>query len=85
MIDRMVITELDFITDFDLITIFGGFYGTFQRLQLANIGHLHMYSSGHMVLFHLGLAFVLMLRPFFPELFISTDLLSFEHPSVLLY
>ena len=26
-----------------------------------------------------------MLRPFFPELFMSTDLLSFEHPSVLLF
>ena len=24
-----------------------------------------------------------MLRPFFPELVMSTDLLSFEHPSVL--
>ena len=34
---------------------------------------------------HLGLAFVLMLRPFFPELVMSTDLLSFEHPSVLLF
>ena len=38
------------------------------------------YSSGHLVLSHLGLAFVLMLRPFFPELVMSTDLLSFEHP-----
>ena len=26
-----------------------------------------------------------MLRPFFPELVMSTDLLSFEHPSVLLF
>ena len=43
------------------------------------------YSSGHLVLSHLGLAFVLMLRPFFPELVISTDLLSFKHPSVLLF
>ena len=33
----------------------------------------------------LGLAFVLMLRPFFSELVMSTDLLSFEHPSVLLF
>ena len=33
----------------------------------------------------LGLTFVLMLRPFFPELVMSTDLLSFEHPSVLLF
>ena len=38
-----------------------------------------------MVLSHLGLAFVLMLRPFFPELVMSTDLLSLEHPSVLLF
>ena len=30
-------------------------------------------------------AFVLMLRPFFPELAMSTDLLSFEHPSVHLF
>ena len=41
--------------------------------------------SRHLVLSHLGLAFVLMLRPFFPELVMSTDLLSFEHPSVLLF
>ena len=43
------------------------------------------YSSGHLVLSHLGLAFVLMLRPFFPELVMSTDLLSLERPSVLLF
>ena len=42
-------------------------------------------SSGHLVLPHLGLAFVLMLKPFFPELVMSTDLLSFEHPLVLLF
>ena len=46
---------------------------------------LNAYSSGHLVLSHLGLAFVLMLRPFFPKLVMSTDLLSFEHPSVLLF
>ena len=40
------------------------------------------YSSGHLVLSHLGLAFVLMLRPFFPELVMS---MSFEHPSLLLF
>ena len=34
---------------------------------------------------HLGLAFVLMLRPFFHEIVMSTDVLSFEHPSVLLF
>ena len=43
------------------------------------------YSSGHLVLSYLGLAFVLVLRPFFPELVMSTDLMSFEHPSVLLF
>ena len=44
-------------------------------------------SSGHLVLSHLGLAFVLMLRPFFPELVMSTytDLLILELPSVLLF
>ena len=45
----------------------------------------NVYSSGRLVLSHLGLAFVLMLRPFFPGLVMSTDLLSFEHPSVLLF
>ena len=45
----------------------------------------YAYSSGHLVLSHLGLAFVLMLRPFFSELVMSTDLLSLEHPSVLLF
>ena len=34
---------------------------------------------------NLGLVFVLMLRPFIPELVMSTDLLSFEHSSVLLF
>ena len=36
------------------------------------------YSSGHLVLSHLRLAFVLMLRPFFPELVMSTDLFEFR-------
>ena len=43
------------------------------------------YSSRHLVQSHLGLAFVVMLRPFFPELVMSTDLLSFEYPSILLF
>ena len=34
---------------------------------------------------HSGLAFVLILRPFFPVLVMSTDLWIFEHPSVLLF
>ena len=43
------------------------------------------YSSGHLVLSHLGLTSILMLRPFIPEIVISMDLLSFKHPSVLLF
>ena len=78
-----LITELDLITDFDLIT----------KFREASIEHCNgcdkptedAYFSGHLVLSHLGLAFVLMLRPFFPELVMSTDLLSFEYPSVLLF
>ena len=67
-----------------LLPNIGGFHRTLQRVRLANRGRLS-YSSGHLVLSHLGLAFVLMLIPFFPELVMSTDLLSFEHSSVLLF
>ena len=57
-----------------------------KRDFVIKLSHILLaYSSGHLVLSHLGLAFVLMLRPFFPELVMSTDLLSFEHPSVLLF
>ena len=58
---------------------FGGFHSTLQRVRLEDA-----YSSGHLVLSHLGLAFVLLLRPFFPELVMSTDILNFQHPLVLL-
>ena len=80
-----LITEVDFNTDFDLITDFGGFHRTLQRVWLANRGRLLLRTPGPVPNSHLGLAFVPMLRPFFPELVISTDLLSFEHPSVLLF
>ena len=65
-----------------LLPNFGGFHRTLQRVRLANRGRLLL---RHLVLSHLRLAFVLMLRPFFPELVMSTDLLSLEHPSVLLF
>ena len=65
-----------------LLPNFGGFHRTLQRVRLANRGRLLLRT---LVLSHLGLAFVLMLRPFFPELVMSTDLLSFEHLSVLLF
>ena len=78
-----LITELDLITDFDLITKFGGFHRTLQRGAASQTEDA--YSSGHLVLSQLGIAFVLMLRPFFPELVMSMELLSFEYPSVLLF
>ena len=67
-----------------LLPNFGGFHRTLQRVRLANRGRLLLRTTGPVPLI-LGLAFVLMLRPFFPELVMSTDLLSLEHPSVLLF
>ena len=40
----------------------------------------HTYKLYETAYTRLTLAFVLMLRPFFPELVMSMDLLSFEHP-----
>ena len=57
-----------------LLPNFGGFHRTLQRVRLANRGRLLLRTPGPV--------------PFgtcFPELVISTDLLSFEHPSVLLF
>ena len=71
-----LISELDFITDF------GGFHRTLQRVRLANRGRLLLRTPGPVPF---GTRFVLMLRPFFPKLVMSTYLLSFEHPSVLLF
>ena len=48
---------------------FGGFHRTLQRVRLANRGRLLLRTPG-------PVPFVLMLRPFFPELVMSTDLLS---------
>ena len=64
-----------------LLPNFGVFHRTLQRVRLANRGRLLLRT----LLSLLGLAFVVMLRPFFPELVMSTDLLSFEPPSVLLF
>ena len=41
-----LITELDCITDFDLITNFGGFHRTLQRVRLANRGRLLLWTPG---------------------------------------
>ena len=63
---------------FTLLPNFGGFHRTLQRVRLAKRGRLLLRTPG-------PVAFVLMLRPFFPELVMSTELSSFEHPSVLLF
>ena len=76
-------TERDLITDFDLITKFR--WVSIEHCKGYGLSTVDAYSSRHPVLSHLGLAFVLMLRPFFPELVMFTDLLSFEYPSVLLF
>ena len=41
-----LITELDFITDFDLFTKYGGFHRTLQRVRLANRGRLLLRIPG---------------------------------------
>ena len=65
-----------------LLPNFGGFHGTLQRVRLANRGRLLLRTPGPVPF---GTCIFLMLRPFFPELVMSTDLLSFEHPSVLIF
>ena len=65
-----------------LLPNFGGFHRTLHWVRLANRGRLLLRTPGPVPF---GIAFVLMLRPFFPELVMSMDLLSFEHPSVLLF
>ena len=54
-LNRDLVTELDLIIVFDVITLFREVCG--KPTEDA-------YSSGHLVLSHMGLAFVLMLRPF---------------------
>ena len=41
-----LITELDFITKFDLLPNFGGFHRTLQRVRLANRGRLLLRTPG---------------------------------------
>ena len=72
-----LITELDFFLPIlTLLRNFGGFHRTLQRVRLANRGRLLLRTPGPVPL-----------RPFSPELVMSKDLylLSFEHPSVLLF
>ena len=77
------ITELDLITNFELITKFREV--SIEHCNWCGLPTDDAYSSGHLLLSHLGLAFILMLRPFCRKLVMSTDLLSFQHLSVRLF
>ena len=65
-----------------LLPNFGGFHRTLQRVRLANRGRLLLRTPDPVPF---GTCICSNVRPFFPELVMSTDLLSFEHPSVLLF
>ena len=69
-----IITELDPITVFDVITLFRDVsIWHLQRMRQRTLTPPDTWSCPIWDLH-------LMLRPFFPELVMSTDLLSFEHP-----
>ena len=74
-----LITELDLITVFGIITLYREISkGHLQRVRPAKRGRLLLQTPG-------PVPFVLMMRPFFSELVMSTGILSFEHPSALLF
>ena len=79
---NLIFPNLTLLPILTLLPNFGGYHRTLQRVQLANRGRLLLRTPGPSLFW---LAFVLMLRPFFPELVMSTGLLSFEHPSVFLF
>ena len=62
--------------------ISGGLHGTLQRVRLANGGRLLLRTPGPV---SSGTSICSNVETIFPELVMSTDLLSFEHPSVLLF
>ena len=64
-----------------LLPNFGGFHRTLQRVWLANRGRL-LRTPGPVPF---GTCICSNIETFFPELVMSTDFLSFEHPSVLLF
>ena len=65
-----------------LLPNFGGFHRTLKRVRLANRGRLLLRTPNPVPFWT---CICSKLRPFFPELVMSTDLLSFEHPSALLF
>ena len=67
-----LVTELNLISDFYIITTFQE--GSIEHLQQVQVQPKEdAYSSGHLVLTLLGLAFDLMLRPFYPDLVMFSD------------
>ena len=61
----------------------GGFHRTFATgARLANRGRLLLRTPGHVPF---GTCICSNVEIFFPELAMSTDLLSFEHPSIPLF
>ena len=65
-----------------LLPNFGGFHRTLQRVRLANRGRLLLRTPGPVPF---GTCICSNVETILPELVMSTDLLRFEHPSVLLF
>ena len=81
--NRDLVTELDLIIVFDVITLFREVsIGYLQWVRLASRGRLLLRTPGPVPF---GTCICSNLRPISPELVMSTYLLSFEHPSVLLF
>ena len=79
--NRDVVTELDLIAVLTSLPYFGRFPWTFATGAASQQRMLTTLDTWSCPIWD----FVLMLRPLIPTLVISTDLLSFEHPVVLLF
>ena len=77
-----LVTELGLITVYDVITLFREVsIGHLQRVRLANRERLLLWTLGPILVWTCICSNV---ETFFPELVMSTNLLGFEHPLVLL-
>ena len=77
-----VLPNLTLLPILTLLSNFGGFHRTLQRARLANRGRLLLRTPDPVPF---GTCICSNVETCFPELVMSTDLLSFEHPSVLLF
>ena len=82
-LNRGFVTELGLLTVFDVITLFPEVPWDICNEAASQQRTLTPPGTWSCPIWDLH--FFLMLRPFFPELVMSTDLLSFEHPLVLLF